>query len=180
MTLIDINDQEIEVGDTVVYPQMSGRSVQMVKAKVVAINHGGDGKGGQIVTSVQVQRLQGARWDATSMYTSTKYRDKRTGKNVDIYKTDKHYEVVPSCSLVERSTGQVVWTGSHSGEAPWQFRDCYGPYSRYVFQWNKGKLHDYVEEYKPEPRLPLSTISNVKNVVKVLAHDGETCTCGRL
>lgn len=156
-SLVDILGQTIRPGDFVVYPQMSGRSVQMVLGQVVSFTE----------KTAQVRRVQGSRWLAS--YQSTRYRDKVTGKGIDPWATDKHWIEKPKTVYIHRETGEEV-----SYE---EFRDAVDriPYHQfklrreimdsYYSEYRKGKLKDYVEKYVPEPK-PV-TISNLSNLVKV-------------
>lgn len=163
--LTDILGNVIEPGDPVVYPQMSGRSVQMVLGKLVEYN----GK------TAKIERSQGSRWGAT--YNRTRYRDKRTGKGIDPYASDKHWESRSHYEYVHRETGEVIsqeeldrrhpidvrWNAfAYRGQndAAWAERHKYGS------RWVAGVLKDYVEEYHDAPK-PV-TIHNVRNIVKVV------------
>lgn len=146
--LTDIAGNTIEVGDTVVYPQMSGRCVQMVLGTLVSY----DG------SVAQVQRGSGSRWRAS--YGSTAYRDKRTGKGINPYANGNypHHKVKPRTYYRNVRTDEEIDT-----------EEYYRRYSdRRLWQqmYNPGVLHDYVEEYKPGPK-PV-TIRNVANLVKVV------------
>lgn len=71
--LTDILGQEIQPGDTVIYPQMSGRSVQIVLAEFLNYN----GKTAQLV------RKEGTRWKAE--HRGAGYYDMRTGRKLNVY-----------------------------------------------------------------------------------------------
>ena len=162
-TLTDIAGNEIRPGDDVVYPQMSGRSVQMVRGKLVAYN----GK------TAKVERVEGSRWRAT-YGGETRYRDKRTGKGIDPYRSNKHYRVQPTSIVTHKVTGEVI----RQDENREAFNEAYdtigcgvGPSkSEWVATWYRGELHDYVEEYTAAPKP--SIIHNVKNIVKVVVNNG--------
>lgn len=77
-TLTDILGQNIEPGDLVVYPQMSGRSVQMVVAEFQSYN----GK------TAKLMRQEGSRWQAE--YRGKRYIDTRSDKSIGIW-TDEWY-----------------------------------------------------------------------------------------
>ncbi|MEV1109982.1 hypothetical protein AB0I95_15205 [Micromonospora sp. NPDC049751] len=165
--LKDILGQVIEPGDQVIYPQMSGRSVQMVLGKLISYN----GK------TASIARTGGSRWEAS--YNRTRYRDKRTGKGIDIWAGNgKHWEVEPGSIYTHPETGEVLtqeelderhplsvtWSAySYRGEndAAWAAR------YRYVRSYRQGVHKDYVEKYRDAPK-PV-TIQNVRNIVKVTA-----------
>ncbi|MFY1620009.1 hypothetical protein [Micromonospora sp. WMMD736] len=163
--LTDVAGNVIAPGDIVVYPQMSGRSVQIVLGKLLSYN----GK------TASIERMEGARWGAS--YQRTRYRDKRTGKGIDPYASDKHWEVERGSIYTHRETGEVLtqrelderhplvvtWSAySYRGEndAAWAARN------QYKASYRQGVLKDYVEEY--EAATPPVTIHNVKNIVRVV------------
>ncbi|MFY1686300.1 hypothetical protein [Plantactinospora sp. WMMB782] len=169
--LIDVAGQEIRPGDPVVYPQMSGRSVQMVLGTLVSYN----GK------SAKIERQEGTRWSAG--YQRTRYRDKRTGKGIDPYASDKGWEVKAHYLYTHKETGEVIseeelnrrhpivanWSAygyRGQNDASWAARH------QYERQYVQGVLKDYVEEYRSAPT-PV-TIHNVKNIVKVPAPSKES------
>ncbi|MDG4783293.1 hypothetical protein O7614_26905 [Micromonospora sp. WMMD961] len=162
--LKDILGQVIEPGDQVIYPQMSGRSVQMVLGKLVSYN----GK------TASIERARGSRWD--SSYQRSRYRDKRTGKGIDPYASDKHWEIRSHYVFTHKETGEVVSEEEMDRRYPYAMNEPYYSArnraahegrrqheSRYV----PGVLKDYVEEYRDAPK-PV-TIQNVRNIVKVVA-----------
>ncbi|MFC3504420.1 hypothetical protein ACFOOK_26110 [Micromonospora krabiensis] len=157
--LKDITGNVIEPGDTVVYPQMSGRSVQIVLGKLLSYN----GK------TAQIERTEGARWGAS--YNRTRYRDKRTGKGIDPYASDKHWETRAHYLYTHETTGEVISEEEMNRRFPltWGWEsDRASRRKRQEFkgQYVPGVLKDYVEEYKDAPK-PV-TIHNVKNIVKVV------------
>lgn len=168
-TLIDIAGNEIAPGDDVVYPQMSGRSVQMVRGKLVSYN----GK------TAQIERAEGSRWSAS--YNRTRYRDKRTGKGIDPYTASrKHYKVKPSHTFTNKETGEVLRAFDGEEASPeykqvyetlygWNFYGREAAREQWASDYHRGEFHDYVEEYTDEPK-PV-TIHNVSNIVKVTVSD---------
>jgi len=152
ISLTDIAGNELNEGDTVVYPQMSGRSVQMVLGTFVGYN----GKTARIV------RLEGSRWRAS--YPDTKYRDTRTGKTINVYGKGypEHFKTVGYESWVHEVTGLELSSKQYY-ELP------AGERTLYRHRYHKGVLQDYIEEYTPEPK-PV-TIQNVSNIVKVVPND---------
>ncbi|MFC4089316.1 hypothetical protein [Micromonospora sp. GCM10011541] len=162
--LKDIAGHTIEPGDTIVYPQMSGRSVQMVLGTLRSYN----GK------TAQIDRTEGSRWSAG--YQRTRYRDKRTGKGIDPYASDKHWEVRAHHLYTHKETGEVISEEELERRHPYKIEWGY-TYSRqlsadtlarrqYERKYVPGVLKDYVEEYRNAPA-PV-TIQNVKNIVKVV------------
>ncbi|MEU7570286.1 hypothetical protein [Micromonospora sp. NPDC049240] len=161
--LTDILGNTIEPGDPVVYPQSSGRSVQMVLGKLVGYN----GK------TAQIQRDQGSRWGAG--YQSTRYRDKRTGKRINPYESDEHWASRPHHRYVHKTTGEVVsekeLQDRHPLVDPFSFaidpvnRPTWEARKPYEREYVPGVLADHVEEYQ-EPLKPV-TIHNVRNIIKV-------------
>lgn len=159
-TLTDIAGQTINPGDTVVYPQMSGRSVQMVLGKLLKC----DGK------TAQIERLEGARW--STGHGGTRYRDKRTGKGIDPYApSGKHYKVKPREWYAHKETGEEISYDEYRRRYPmpyygYQYPDNY-KIQRQMWEHHvvAGEWHDYVESYKAAPK-PV-TIQNVSNIVKV-------------
>lgn len=163
--LVDVAGNTIEVGDWVVYPQMSGRSVQIVLGKLVGWNG----------STAQIERVEGGRW--TPGYRSTKHRDRRTGANINIYTDDwRHWEIRPHSTYVldgeeisqeeldrqhplsesfNNGWGRTSQSDYHALIARRQYKPSYHP----------GALKDYVEEYTA-PLKPV-TIHNVRNIVKV-------------
>lgn len=169
-TLTDIAGNEIRPGDDVVYPQMSGRSVQMVRGKLVEYN----GK------TAKVERVEGSRWSA-SYGGEIRYRDKRTGKGIDPTRTLKHYKVKPSHTFTHSETGEVL-RKVEGEEASEEYRTVYYQYDRSTWyggsgfdprwkpQYHPGVYHDYVEKHTAAPKP--SIIHNVKNIVKIEVNDG--------
>lgn len=70
--------QPIEIGDHLLYPAGSGRSITMVLAKLVRIHDNG---------SVTVEPVKASRWK--QHYGRTRYIDTRTGKGIDPFR-DPH------------------------------------------------------------------------------------------
>lgn len=165
--LVDVAGHTIEPGDTVVYPQMSGRSVQMVLGTLVSY----DGK------VAQIRRQEGSRWN--SHYISKRYRDKRTGKGIDKNAASgKHYKVLPRSGYRHRETGEEISERELYTRYPYGLHGTYGlggytdhraERAKWDAFYDSGVLHDYVEEYTPEPT-PV-TIRNVSNLVKVVPAD---------
>lgn len=146
--LVDITGATISVGDTVVYPQMSGRCVQMVLGTLVEWN----GK------TAKIQRIEGGRWSAS--YAGTRYRDKRTGKGISIWTADyRHWEVPPKTVYIHRQTKKEI------SKEEYYSNYRHGDYVNYEEDYRRGTLKDYVEEYTP-PAKPV-TIHNVENIVRV-------------
>lgn len=146
--LVDVAGNTIEPGDWVVYPQMSGRSVQIVLGKLVSYN----GK------TAKIERIEGGRWQPG--WRSTKYRDKRTGKGINIWSAGMaHWEKQPRTFYRNRQTGIEI--------EPEEFYRRRVNYHDWERKYERGVLKDYVEEYRPE--LPAVTIHNVSNIVKVTA-----------
>jgi hypothetical protein len=153
-TLTDIAGNEIAPGDTVVYPQMSGRSVQMVLGTFQGYN----GK------TAKILRQEGSRWEAE--HRTSQYRDKRTGKGIHVHGNGyKHFRVPPSSWYVHKDTGEKLPYDEYAARYHENPRDW--DYRVWEYVYDRGVLHDYVEEYKPEPK-PV-TIKNVSNIVKVVA-----------
>lgn len=162
--LKDVAGHIIEPGDDVVYPQMSGRSVQMVLGKLLSYN----GK------TAQIERAQGTRWGAS--YNRTRYRDKRTGKGIDPYASDKHWEVKAHYKYTHKETGEVISEEEINRRHPFRWSGYYSDARQnelaregrrqYEREYIRGVLKDYVEEYKDAPK-PV-TIHNVSNIVKVM------------
>lgn len=162
-TLKDIAGNTIEPGDTVVYPQMSGRSVQMVLGKFLSYEGG----------KAQIERLEGSRWSASYSGT-TRYRDKRTGKGIDPYApSGKHYSVPPRGYYKHRETGEEISEEEFRTRYPDRYSGWHSysrdDRSRWQGRCEPGVLHDYVEEYKAGPK-PV-TILNVGNIIKVEAKE---------
>lgn len=157
--LIDVAGNELAVGDTVVYPQMSGRSVQMV----LGIFKGYNGK------TAKIERTEGSRWSAE--YTRTRFRDKRTGKGIDPYATKKHFKVEPSSWYVHKETGEKISydEGAARYRASWTTGTGWDA-TKWKYHHDRGEYQDYVEEYTAAPK-PV-TIQNVTNIVKVVPHEG--------
>jgi hypothetical protein len=98
----DFLGREYEVGDTVVYGAMSGRSVNMVYGEVTDFYYVKrndnyrwertdllEGEG--IELRVKIQPLNAARWEQHSK--KEYWVDTRTGKRIDPTRSDKHVEV---------------------------------------------------------------------------------------
>ncbi|MFD6636724.1 hypothetical protein ACFWDN_12975 [Micromonospora chalcea] len=156
--LTDILGNDISPGDKVIYPQMSGRSVQLTLGTLVSYN----GK------TAQIQREQGSRWSAGGGKWRA-WRDKRTGKGIDPYAASgKHYKVKPRDHWVHVETGEEISAEEYRSRFPlrWGYYNEPQPErSRWQHKYDQGEWHDYVEEYtKPAPPV---TITNVKNIVKV-------------
>ncbi len=153
--ITDILGNTIKPGDTVVYPQMSGRSVQMVVAEYLDLVNG----------KAQLRRKEGARW--TSGSASTKYRDKRTGKNIN-----------PHFAVHQASPSEHWFENKQTGDRL-SSHDYYsqgGEYWRTRGEWEHVYVppvyKDYVEKYE-KPVSPV-LISNIENIIKV-TQDG--CRC---
>jgi hypothetical protein len=160
-TLTDILGNDIQPGDKVIYPQASGRSVQLAVGEFVSYN----GK------TAQIRREQGSRW-STGSGKWRAWRDKRTGKGIDPYAASgKHYKVKPRDYFVHVETGEEISREEMAARFPsrwgWTYLDEAQQAERNKWQYkhDSGEWHDYVEEYtKPAPPV---TITNVKNIVKV-------------
>lgn len=134
--------QEYDVGDTVIYAAMSGRSVTMVLATVVKFNDS---------RSVTVQPERSSRWK--QHHGRTRYIDNRTGRGIDPYagwdegrhvKEAGHYIRTDTCARVT------------DAEA-WQLG--YG-----MTRWVPVQFKDYVEEVTEAPK-PV-TLTVTQNITK--------------
>lgn len=131
-------------GDTVVYPAQSGRSVNMVKARVISINPSG---------TVTVQPLMSARWEQHSG--QTRYVDGRTGKGIDPNRGTRHVETAGHYRNTR--TGATVEWVPYADWRVWRERD------EYVYVPTKFK--DYVTEKHEDPK-PVA-LKVTKNIVRV-------------
>jgi hypothetical protein len=161
--LVDVAGNTINIGDPVVYPQMSGRSVQQVLGKLVAYN----GK------TAQIERVEGGRWKAG--YQSTKHRDTRTGKNINVWSNSMaHWLRQPSLTYVHEDPSKPALTEREFfARFPWS-RSSQPSDERFKYTrtYDRGQLHDYMEEFT-EPLKPV-TIRCLDNIVKVVPADGES------
>ncbi len=141
----DAFGREYSVGDIVVYAITSGRSINMIKAEVLAFLDSG---------SVRLQPLDGSRWGRSG---ETKWIDKRTGRGIDFY-NEEHIE--------KRAHHRVIATGEEVSyeelfdrNSPW-----FGQmYNRSTLEYVPTKHKDYVREIKLPPR-PVN-IQVTKNIV---------------
>jgi len=146
--LTDVAGQEIRVGDYVAYPQMSGRSVQMVLGKLIEIDDKGRAK---------VVRMEGSRW--TASYTRTKWIDKRTGKGIDRSNRKHQERHAGYIKDGEYYTHEEMFDGT--GGAYWQATE-------YGYRYTGPIYKDYVQEVPSEKPV---LIGNVQNLVKVVYDD---------
>jgi hypothetical protein len=162
--LVDIAGHTLAIGDTVVYPQQSGRSVQMVLGELISWN----GK------TAQIRRSGGSRWKPS--YENTRYRDTRTGKNVNIYAGNyEHFEVKPRSYLKHSETGEELSDVEHRQRYPFVSSYVYGggikdDRYKWLAKYDQGVLKEYIEKYSEDAK-PV-TIKNVSNIVKVVV-DGD-------
>lgn len=165
LILTDILGNEIVAGDPVIYPQMSGQSLQMVLGTLRSYNG----------RTASIERGEGTRWSAG--HQSRKYRDKRTGKRIDPYASDKHWESRAVHQYVHRKTGEAISEEElhlrHPIVDPFSLlldrknRDTWEGRAQYRQDYVPGVLKDYIEEFWPALRLV--TIHNVKNIIKVVS-----------
>lgn len=140
----DFLDNEFDVGDTVVYPAGSGRSITMVKARVVKFTD----------KSVVVQPLNSARWQ--QHHSTTMYRDTRTGKTFSKYADSAQAHMVRGFGYTRTETGE--WFSlAHVRALPWTEHRNYS-YAPVIWK-------DYVEEFEVGPKPVRLTVT--KNIIKV-------------
>lgn len=142
--MIDFLGNEFDVGDYIVYPAGSGRSITMVKAQVVRFTE----------SSVVVQPLDSARWQ--QHHETTQYRDTRTGKNFDPYAAAAMAHMQRDAGYVHRETGDYI-TRAQFDVMPWPDRQAY-TYATTIWK-------DYVEKVKVGPKPVRLTIT--KNIIRV-------------
>lgn len=144
----DITGATIDVGDYVVYPQLSGSSVQMVIAEVVSFHASG---------KVRLKRLSGSRWQP--WYTSYEYIDSRSGEEINVYTSDEHISRSPGYEFCNTSGEIVFMKSSEYYQLRWHQREMLGA------KYRPMEYKDYVQ--KVEKPSTYVYISNVKNLIKI-------------
>lgn len=96
MAFTDWLGQSIEVGDHVIYPAGSGRSITMIIGTVVGFNDNG---------SITLCPVKSSRWK--QHHGRTRYVDNRTGKGIDPWSGSGKHIVEGGCH-VRRSTGEEI------------------------------------------------------------------------
>lgn len=141
---------EYDVGDLVLYAAMSGRSVTMVLARVLAFNESG---------SVSLCPVKSSRWK--QHYGRSYYIDNRTGKRIDPYRSDKHVEV--EAHYVHKNDPTQTLSLEEYHNRVWRDWARLGDDHR-NYEYVSTKFKDYVE-YKTEPTQKV-TIHITENIVK--------------
>lgn len=142
--MIDFLGNEFGVGDYIVYPAGSGRSITMVKAQVVRFTE----------SSVVVQPLDSARWQ--QHHETTQYRDTRTGKTFNAHADSASAHMQRAFGYTHKQTGEYI-TYEHGRELSWlELRE---------YEYASPIWKDYVEKVKVGPKPVRLTITN--NIVKV-------------
>lgn len=143
---------EYDVGDLVLYAAMSGRSVTMVLARVLAFNESG---------SVSLCPVKSSRWK--QHYGRSFYIDTRTGKRIDPYRSDKHVET--PAYFTHKTNPEWTLSLEEYNQLPYSFRTRNGgKEDRDAYEYVSTKFKDYVE-YKIEPTQKV-TIHITENIVK--------------
>lgn len=115
----------------------------------------------------------------TNSYKPTRYRDKRTGKNIDPYATDRHWAEPRGIVYVHTETGEVLTSRQFEDKFPLPRKGWWdwgrptpeeaaisAQRAEYRSEWREGRLYEYVEKYKGEPSAV--AVYNVNNIVKVV------------
>jgi hypothetical protein len=141
----DFLGRQFNVGDYVVYPAGSGRSITMVKAQVVRFTD----------TSVVVQPLDSARWQQHT--STTKFRDTRTGKTFRPYSaTSAREHMARPYGYLHKQTGE--WVSYEDVQVlPYQQQKQY--------EWAPVVWKDYVEEIHVGPQPVRLTVTS--NIIRI-------------
>ncbi len=100
----DFLGNEFGVGDTIVYPKMSGRSVALVKGTVVKFN-----ESGSVTIQPEVESWNGGR-DRSG---TTRYIDTRTGKGFDPHAEKNKIHMIRDYGYTSKETGEFFSWDDH-------------------------------------------------------------------
>ncbi len=164
----DFLGREFEVGDLIVYPKMSGRSVCLVKGVVKKFNDSGT-----VTVQPEVESWNGGQ----DRSTTEKYIDTRTGKSFNAYHDNADQHVERGYGGTNKETGEWISSEEYSiliqrVRHDWLLAN---PDSRYVphsvewefsdkFTHTSRVWKDYV---KIESTIPTVTIKRTDNIILV-------------
>lgn len=142
----DFLGKEFDVGDYVVYPAGSGRSITMVKAQVIRFTD----------KSVIVQPLDSARWK--QHHGTTRFRDTRTGKTFLPYSEAKSTleHMARPYGYHHKQTGEWV-SYEEVRSLPYQEQQQY--------EWAPVVWKDYVEQIHLGPQPVRLTVTS--NIIRI-------------
>jgi hypothetical protein len=141
----DFLGRDCTEGDIIVYPAGSGRSITMIKARLLKIKDNG----------VTVQPIVGARWQ--QHHGRTEYRDSRTGKSFNQYSKGAEKHMVQGYGAEHKETGD--WLSYEDWkELPYPVRDR-------DWKWAPVIWKEYVVTEKVGPKPVHLTVT--ANIVRV-------------
>lgn len=164
MKFEDFLGNTVEAGDTILYAAMSGRSVQMVKAKVLAIRE----------KTVTVEPMDCARWK--QHWGREKYLDDK-GKPFDPYGPNRAKHIQRESGYILNSTGEfhtsefrtevfnkmrAEWYSIHKTPMPWKNE-------RDIFSYAPEIWKDYVKIEKVKTKVTLQVLQNIVLIEKASA-----------
>jgi hypothetical protein len=133
---------EYGVGDYVVYGAGSGRSINMVFAKVVEFKESGN---------VTLEPLKSSRWEQHAG--SSFYIDERTGKRIDPWRAKQH--VKSGGHYKHNVTGESITVDDYHN-LDWRTKE------RENYTYFSTVFHDYVKWTKaPTKKVTLTVIQNI-------------------
>lgn len=123
--------KELNVGDKVLYPAGSGRSITMIIGEIVEFKDNG---------SVRIQPLNSSRWK--QHYGTDYYVDTRTGKRIDPWKTYEQGTHFKSKGYYQhKATGNVITAEEHQalrGNTYFEYDYVSAVFQDWVKQRNDG------------------------------------------
>lgn len=149
--MLDFLGKEFDVGDLIVYPMMSGRSVALVKGRVLKFNDSGS-----VGVQPETESWRGGRERSGT----TRYIDSRSGKGFSPYSEPGKKHMERDYGYIRVSTGE--WISYDDYEAQRDSRSYFG--SDPDIKWAPVIWKDYV---KIESKVKPVTITRTDNIILI-------------